>query len=243
MFFRKKMKTIPVLEGCENMGKSFYRIVIVCVTCILLNGCGTTTVKDKHKTGKEVRSNSVTETLYNNLPDEIVDILSNNEKFIDVKSKKSATVNTLELKDTNEEIVFGKQYWKSYIICDLDDDKEQELIVKMEKPSEDSYLDCIYIFDKQDKNVYAYLYSNRDICHVYQNGILEGTSGAADVMYYKVAFNREKRSEDIVAQSIGDITRCTYKINKKNVSEEKFYRYISKFSDEKSIKWSDLSGF
>ena len=198
------------------MRKSFYRIVIVCVTCILLNGCGTTAVKDKHKTGKEVREDSVTETLYNNLPDEIVDILSNNAKFIDVKS---------------------------YIICDLDDDKEQELIVKMEKPSEDSYLDCIYIFDKQDKNVYAYLYSNRDICHVYQNGILEGTSGAADVMYYKVAFNREKRSEDIVAQSIGDITRCTYKINKKNVSEEKFYRYISKFSDEKSIKWSDLSGF
>lgn len=49
MFFRKKMKTIPVLEGCENMRKSFYRIVIVCVTCILLNGCGTTAVKDKHK--------------------------------------------------------------------------------------------------------------------------------------------------------------------------------------------------
>lgn len=66
MFFKKKMKTISVLEGCENMRKSFYRIVIVCVTCILLNGCGTTAVKDKHKTGKEVRENSVMETLYSN---------------------------------------------------------------------------------------------------------------------------------------------------------------------------------
>lgn len=235
------MKNILVLEGCENVRKFFYRIVIVCVTCILLNGCGATTVKYKHKTGKEVRSDSVTETLYNNLPDEIVDILSKNAGFIDTKSKKYATVNTLKLKDTNEEIVFGKQYWKSYIICDLDDDKEQELIVKMEKNSEDSYLDCIYIFDKQDKNVYAYLFSNRDICHVFQDGILEGASGAADVVYYKVAFNKEKRSEDIVAQSIGDITKCTYKINKKSVSEEKFYRYISKFSDKKSMKWSDFN--
>lgn len=222
------------------MRKFFYRMVIVCVTCILLNGCGATTVKYKHKTGKKVRSDSVAETQYNNLPDEIVDIVSGNAEFIDTNSKKYATINTLELKDTNEEIVVGKQYWKSYIICDVDDDKEQELIVKMEKPSEDSYLDCVYIFDKQDKNVYAYLFSNRDICHVFQDGILEGTSGAADVVYYKVTFNKEKRSEDIVAQSIGDITGCTYKINKRSVSEKKFYKYISNYSDKKVMKWSEV---
>lgn len=217
-------------------------ILIICCAIILLSGC-----TSKKKSGQMMESSvensertvSMEEpvdeyTDLNILPQEIQDIIYRDGTFFDVESQQNYTKESIEIKDDYN---IWKPKWGEYIIFDFDDDGEQELVVRLENMNGN----CVStkVFDKQEDMVYAYSFIYRGFLHVYKDGAIDTSSGADTFDFYKVKFNKNKKEETIIADSTWEKDEKVWYVEKKKVTEEEFYNFISeKYGMNNLILWS-----
>lgn len=225
-------------------------IFIVCITIILLSGC---TSQKKSSQMMESSAENLESTIspekpvniytdLSTLPQEIEDIIYNDEIFFDVESQKMYTKKSYKIRDNND--VMQPAGFGSYLVCDFDEDGEQELAVEMSIHSSDWNK---IVFDKQEDMVYAYPFVYRGFLHVYEDGGIYSASAADQFMIYKVKFNKSEQEETILMDETveetesGKIVRAWYAQGEK-VSEEDFRNFSDEyFEKNKDIPWSESS--
>ena len=213
------------------MKKYFYSVL--CLGCVLLSACGGIT-----KTQSTIITATPVKDDLETLPKNIQDMITANGKCYTVveecSSDKNGNVITCRkddlLKTSDEEATVA---WSSYIITDLDQDDENELILWM---NTDRLSKSVYIFDNQPDGVYAYGYPYRSIIRVYQDGVLFGSSGASDNQWYTLHFDKENVTETIVACMKGKADEILYYTEGTQVLEDEYYNYIETFNEETQIE-------
>lgn len=173
------------------------------------------------------------------LPDKIQDILYNDGEFYDVERKQTYTKSSyqIDLWDYGNE---GREtvYWEEYLVLDLDQDGQKELLVRVK--NKDFPDPSTRIFDVEQDTVYCYSYVFRAILHVYPDGVILGSSGAAYNTFYSLKFKNGKAEETIVAETKG--TGSGFFIGEEKVSEKEYCIALEKYDDENDEKWIAFEG-
>lgn len=186
------------------------------------------------------------------LPPEIQSIYNGNGTFYDLDEKKEFTKKSYRLTDGLDGLPIAVR-WTRFLVADIDQDGEYELEVYMRKKGirED---DCngyvkheVRIFDLSRGTVYAHPYPFRGVNDVYENGVLVGSSGAADNDWYEIRYDGEKETQTVEAYSaMGEDGSIYYYVDNREVSEDEFYDYIGKkygiegnHTEIRQILWSE----
>ena len=179
------------------------------------------------------------------LPVEIQEVFFEDGKFYDTREKKEFTWKSFQVTDSYDGIsdsVRGGEF----LVSDIDMDGEQELLVYLmpRDPERGSIDGEVRVFDLSKGIVYAHPHPFRGVAHVYENGILIGSSGASDNDWYRISYDGEKETETVLAY-----TRMTNKdpgivcyIGNEETTEEEYDDYIRQLFDEQDgaspILWS-----
>lgn len=214
-------------------------ILILGIIVIALGGC------TLRKESNQMLENIVTQEVPNDihtdlhtLPQEIQDIIYRDGTFFDVESQKQYTKKSYKVQ--NLENIMQETKWGKYLICDFDEDGEQELVVRLQNM--EGYCLDTKVFDKQENMVYAYSFVYRGFLHVYEDGTIDSSSAADTFYYYKLKFNKEKCEETVIADSTWVEDEKVWYIEGKKVTEEEFYNFINKnYGINTEILWSSSS--
>lgn len=230
------------------------RKMLVIGICFLLQGCRAVTIKsdsaaldsttkqlqneeqtaDINGTEAVVAADGMIQTTMDDLqklPQEIQDILFGDGRFYDVEENKEFSRATLQMTncetDSSTDVL-----WNEFLVADVDQDGEYELAVHMIGKDEDCLIDYdVLMFHLSEGTVYAHPYSFRAIAGVYDNGVVLGSSGAADNVWYHIQYDKEAESQTVEAYSEttyseGEGAQIHYYIDGEMVSKATFYEYI-----------------
>lgn len=226
----------------KKLSFGYKAFVMVLFAFILWNGSMVTVGAKKTTNSSNSKSEqqlTESEKSLEDLPEKIQEVIAGKRRFIDATDGKKYTLKSYRMLNLNDEKV--KVHWGSYIVADIDSDGQNELIVEVVDANNVNGPDVQRrVFDQQDNKVYCYTYPYRAILRVYKDGVIEGSSGAADNDFYKVDFNKRKTHEEIVAQSIStESGKVNYYIGSKKVSQKKFQKFIKKYQPKKQLTWSE----
>lgn len=230
----------------KNIKQSFLALLlIICLT----TGCQ----KEPHPqvtATPAIPSQPETETdasRFKQLPENIQKIMCEDGEFFDVElddtftkeSFSSQYVKPILEDDSGYFLPDVAAYWTNYTIFDLDHDNEKELIFAIIRYHY-STEPVIRIFDNQDGTVYCYSYVYLGFKHLYVDGTIESSSGAADYVFYTLTFDKKKAIETCVAKSEWTgANDTTYYIGDKKVSEKKHRQFIEKYQTMEEVPWVD----
>lgn len=223
-------------------------VTFLCVICLFtLIGCGNKVEKQEVSTKPEVTASKEEAEEQSNLdmlPEKLQKVISGEETFMDVEQNMTYTFTTYTMITSEGDTV--EVYWGNYIVADVDSDGENELIVRVNSEKNPESVDeSVRVLDLQGDTIYCYTYPYRGLLNVYKDGVMEGSSGAQDNIFFTAKYDGMKKEEIRVAKSISTYENETvgveYYINENKVSETEYYDYIKIFSIENSLKWSETS--
>ena len=175
------------------------------------------------------------------LPGKIQEVIAGKRRFIDAKDGKKYTLKSYHMLNMDDKKV--KVHWGNYIVADIDSDKQNEIIIEVVDANNLNSADIQRrVFDLQGNKVYCYTYVYRAILRVYSNGAMEGSSGAADNILYKAAFNKRESIDMRIAESKSTTSgKVNYYIGKKKVSQKKYKKFLKKYQGKRQLEWSKYS--
>ena len=230
------------------------RIMLVIGICFLLAGCRAVTAKsdsvaldsatkqlqkeeqpaDINGTEAVTAADGMIRTTMDDLqklPQEIQDILFGDGRFYDVEENKEFSRATLQMTDCDTDSSTDV-LWNEFLVADVDQDGAYELAVHMTGKDEECLMEYdVLMFHLLEGTVYAHPYSFRAITGVYENGVVLGSSGAADNVWYHIQYNKEDELQTVEAYSEttyieGEGAQIHYYMDGEMVSEGTFYEYI-----------------
>ena len=184
------------------------------------------------------------------LPAEIQEVFFGDGKFYDTGEKKEFTWKSYQVTDPYDGISDSVR-GEMFLVSDVDMDGEQELLVYLmpRDPERESIINAVSIFDLSKGAVYSHPHRFRGVKDVFENGIMGGSSGAADNYWYRISFDGEKETETMLEYSemtIGAPNNIAYYIENKEVSEEEYNDYTMQIFDKQEghdgviqILWSN----
>ena len=239
------------------------RIMLVIGICFLLAGCRAVTAKSDSvaldsatkQLQREEQSADIngteavvadamirtTTSDLQKLPQEIQDILFGDGRFYDVEENKEFSRATLQMTDCDTDSSTDV-LWNEFLVADVDQDGTYELAVHMTGKDEECLMEYdVLMFHLSEGTVYAHPYSFRAITGVYENGVVLGSSGAADNVWYHIQYDKEVESQTVEAYSEtayteGEGARIHYYIEGEMVSEGTFYEYIGEKYGSENIR-------
>lgn len=221
-------------------------MLLIIGSCFLLAGCGDTApinsaVADTESVTEEstVQEETFTDTEeetepvgnrtsvddLKKLPQEIQNVIYGDGVFYDLEFEKEFTRATYQLpKSDGENNWFCDATWEEFAVADVDQDDDYEFLVYLSTAEGFDGLDCeeARIFDFSNGTVYAHPHPFRGVSLLYENGVLVGSSGAADNQWYTLQYEGETETEKVLAYSKTDY----FCIGEEEVSEDEFYDYI-----------------
>lgn len=227
------------------------KIMILACVCVMLSGCGAKSPAATESVGIAAEEGSQdTETVegtdtmeeadpegtirttaedLKKLPPEIQEIFFGSGEFYDVEEKKTFTKGSFRLTDSDNGLS-TTMLWNEFLVADVDQDEEYELGVYMEREDDNVSMDNeVRIFDLSKGTVYAHPHRFRGVKEVYENGVLVGSSGAADNRFYRISYDGKEQTENVEAYStLGSNGIIHYYISDEEVTEEEFYDDIGK---------------
>lgn len=218
-------------------------ILILGIIVIALGGC--TLQKESNQMLENIVTQEVPNDIHTDLhtlPQEIQDIIYRDGTFFDVESQKQYTKKSYKVQ--NLENIMQETKWGKYLICDFDEDGEQELVVRLQNM--EGYCLDTKVFDKQENMVYAYSFVYRGFLHVYEDGGIYGASAADQFMIYKVKFDKNKQEETIILDKTSEETKSgqfekVWYVKGKRVTEEEFNKFLDEYWDRdknSDIPWN-----
>lgn len=215
--FKKKKKLVSIIG-------LFLLLVVI--------GCGTQQENTSEISVQPTTKGDQKQEKLSTLPDKIQDILYKDGEFYDVERKQTYTKSSYQVDVWDyENPEKEKVYWEEYLVLDLDQDGQQELLVRVVNGKNSGKVDT-RIFDVEDDTVYCYSYVFRAVLHVYADGVILGSSGAADNTFYSLNFKNGKAEETIVTDTKGTGSGCDFFVGKEKVSEEKYCAIVKKYYDD-----------
>ena len=164
------------------------------------------------------------------LPAEIQEIFFGDGKFCDTGEKKEFTWTSYQVTDPYDGISDSVR-GEMFLVSDIDMDGEQELLVYLmpRDPERESIINAVSIFDLSKGTVYSHPHRFRGVKDVYENGIMGGSSGAANNDWYRLSYDGEKETRTMLAYSemkIGYQDDTVYYIGNEEVLREEYCAYI-----------------
>ncbi len=167
------------------------------------------------------------------LPESIQQVLRNEKLFYDVESKKECTKESYKL--ITEDMEEVPVQWQSFIVFDVDMDGENELIVDIGREGASQVQ--VKILDNQGGNVYAYSFVFRSVLHVTDDGMIWGSSGAADNDECTLHFEKDKCKEILrIRYETYQEEIITYYFEGKEISKEEFSKYYDEIIKTRGLK-------
>ena len=161
--------------------------------------------------------------LESSVPQEIVDVLlydkefTYNSDYYESDDDKSIMVTKMsDFKDiygSNPEAI---REVDKYVVVDIDQDGQSEVVVYMEYPGED-----VIVFHSENGIVYGYKFVFRAAQWIAPGGYLHGSSGAADNDTDTIVFNKDKYTK---VEKLGTESDGTYYVDGVQVTEEEYIK-------------------
>lgn len=186
------------------------------------------------QSGSIVASNNESETLpqATTSPSDIklLTVVNNQEEFLSVNEGMS----TFLLNDyhfINGDVYDLSGLDKEYLITDLDNDGDNELIITYGPSATELVLDC------QEDNVYGYRVPVRSMKAISSDGICSCSGYAANYGKYTVSFDKEIINRNYLLYTDG----YSFWIENKTVSEEEFREYEENLPQKEILLFKDFS--
>lgn len=170
------------------------------------------------------------------LPEGIQNVMLGNGEFFDVEQDRTFTKDSFQV-ELLEDMGIYEVEWLEFIISDLDHDGEKELIFMLANEGMSAH-PSIRIFDEQDGVVYSYAFVYRAVLELNDEGMIRGSSGAADADIYTLEFHGKEYKETVVAKSETKSGKPDpqYFLRGKAVSEKEFFDFCAQYN-QSIVPW------
>jgi len=136
---------------------------------------------------------------FDNLPDEICEIILSGRDFIVSETGERANIFNVNFPRNIDKRTL---YWKYYSVIDFDSDGQNELFFVVE---DELGLDVgTVIFCLINENVYAYIGSTREFSDIFSDRTIIDREGASVVYYYRIkGFSESGYEKEVIASGNG----------------------------------------
>ena len=157
--------------------------------------------------------------------DTYLEVVDGKKDYINEDNKKT------NISDYLKELDYPGDINVRYAMLDLDDDSKEEMVVGFSSEIDENYL----VLNLEDDKVYGFTESYRGMLDLKTDGSMTGDNGADNSQVYRMTFDKNKRTDIVLASMNGD----KYHVDGKDATIDEYSKFMDEQNKKENVEFKD----